>query len=173
MEPGFKLISALCDHTLLENSEVLATALVLWFDYHERSMDLVVFALSRELRLTRAFVLRVPLLVHRLTGAVAADARQLFREDRISFRILSNFMRFVANDWLVQLLRPIIREACSSATESYEATSEAAAAAAAAAAGTGAFVDLCAAASDASWQRIVELAVAGLHQMHLDVACRP
>lgn len=99
LEPGFKLISALCDHLDVEKAESFSRSVVLLFDFHGRSFDLLRFALGREVRAT-------------------VDAKQIFREDRIYFRILSHFMQFAAADWLRYILSPVIQK--MNPTESYE-----------------------------------------------------
>eukprot|EP01114_Cavostelium_apophysatum_P017752 TRINITY_DN5346_c0_g1_i3.p1 TRINITY_DN5346_c0_g1~~TRINITY_DN5346_c0_g1_i3.p1 ORF type:complete len:812 (-),score=167.62 TRINITY_DN5346_c0_g1_i3:976-3411(-) len=69
MEPGLKLISALCDHCDAENIENVSRSIFYLFDYHERTEELLKFAVAREIRTTR-------------------DSKQLFREDKMTFRII-------------------------------------------------------------------------------------
>lgn len=65
MEPAFKLISALCDHSNSETAEDLTRSLIHIFDFHERSYDLLKFAVSREVRSTSkldVFIVRLILV---------------------------------------------------------------------------------------------------------------
>jgi len=88
IEPGLKLVSALCDLADYEKSEEISRAIVCLFDYYGRSLYLLKFALERETR--------------------DADKTTLFREDKMSFRILSNYVKIMSKDWLRKTLSPII-----------------------------------------------------------------
>lgn len=99
IEPGLKLVSALCDLADYEKSEEISRAIVYLFDYYGRSLYLLKFALERETR--------------------DADRTTLFREDKMSFRILSNYVKIMSRDWLRKTLGPVI-SGIMSKTSSYE-----------------------------------------------------
>jgi hypothetical protein len=88
IEPGLKLVSVLCDWTDIERKETVAAAIVTMFEFYGRSLNLLKFALDKEIR--------------------SAEVTTLFREDRMSFRIASHYMRIVSLDWLRKTLAPLV-----------------------------------------------------------------
>ena len=68
----------------------MSKSLIRLFDYHERSFDLLKLALNKELRST-------------------GDPATLFREDKMSFRIISNYLKLVGAEWLKHTIAPTIQ----------------------------------------------------------------
>ncbi len=106
LEPGLKLVSILCDKTQVEMVEKTSTAIISVFAFYERDVDIIKFALryrlfkeanpySKEIRAT-------------------SDPSTLFREDRMSIRILCNYLKLISKNWLKSWLCPLVQTMCKS-----------------------------------------------------------
>src|SRR4051794_38693802 len=112
MEPGFKLIAALCDHTDAETAEIVSKCIYCLFDFQDRNEDLLKFVVSREIRTTSK-------LTEESNSFIIGDSKHLFREDKMTFRVISAFMNQKARDWLKSVFGPLVKE-MSNSNGSYE-----------------------------------------------------
>jgi len=73
---------------ILKEKKKVASSVVCLFEFYGRSTQLIKFVLDEEIR--------------------TAEVTTLFREDKMSFRIVSHYIRFVSLDWIKSIVAPII-----------------------------------------------------------------